>query len=620
MSQSDSKKRGGGRWVAVMVSVLVLLAAVGGGAAIINGSGAPAVSTGLTYTAQHEPITISVTESGTIEARNRVVVKSEVEGSATIIYLIPEGTIVEEGELLIELDASAYRDELAEEQMELQDAEAGLVSARENLAVAENQAQADIAEAELAYEFAQQDLEKYRADEGEYQMQLNEAEAKIALAQAEMEQARQRLEGSRQLFAKQYISETELESDSLSFQRATLDLQLARQEKQLLETYTYQRQVAQLESDVEQARLALERAKRKARADIAQAKAQLNARQANVNRERQGVARLERQIANCTIKAPTGGMVVYAPQGNRRDPEVLDEGMSVRERQELIYLPTAEAMSAEVSIHESALTKIEVGQSVRIRVDALPNATFTGRVRKIAIMAEDGGWRNPDLKQYSTQIDINEVSQALRPGMTCTAEIFVAHYSEALAVPLQTVLRVDGKPTVFVVGPDGQPQARSVEIGMDNNRKVHVVSGLESGERVLLDPPLDRAEREAYGIPEDADVETTETAETDSDAEKTADQDGQAERATEANQNLVRMLRGIERFQASGRLDRLGLSDAQLNELTNALQQLEKGEVPELSDALQNTLRSKMRAAARQRQSGAAQARNTGGSGGNRGE
>ncbi|MFW6059945.1 MAG: efflux RND transporter periplasmic adaptor subunit [Phycisphaeraceae bacterium] len=621
MSEGESKTRNGRRWIGVTVGVLALLAVAAGSAAWINGSGqASAFTGGLTYVAQREPLTISVTESGTIEARDRVVVKSQVEGNATIIYLIEEGTVVEEGDRLIEMDASSYRDQLAEERMELQDAEAGLVSAQSNLEVVKNQAQANIEEAELTYEFAKQDLEKYTAEGGEYEMQLEQAEAKITLAAAEMEQARETYNGSEELFAKKYISETELQGDKLAFDRAVSDHKLAIQEKRLLETYTKPRQMAQLQSDVRQAEMALERAKAKAKADIAQAQAQLNARQANVNRERQGVARLERQIENCTITAPTNGMVVYAPQGNRWNAEVLEEGMSVRERQELIYLPTAEAMSAEISVHESALTKVKVGQPVRLTVDALPNAAFTGEVKKIAIMAEDGGWRNPDLKQYETQIDINEVSQALRPGMTCQAEILIAHYPDVMTVPLQTVLRIDGEPTVFVVGPNGQPQPRAIEIGMDNNRKVHVKAGLEPGERVLLDPPLDRAEREAFGIPEDAEVEAAAGDDAQQD-EEAADGEGAAthrpgaEAEAQEGEELATLLRQLQRLHEAGRLDQLELTEEARREVDQALEQLEQDQQPELSESVRNTLRMKMVDMERQRRQ-RRDARGDGGGGG----
>jgi len=450
-------------------------------------------SAGLTYTASYEPFTISISESGTIESRNRVVIKSKVPGQQTIIFLKPEGAIVQPGELLVEMDSSALKDQLTGEEIKLDNAEAELIAARENLAVVKNQAEADISQAKLDFEFAKQDLAKYK--EGEFTMSLKRANSKITLARAELQQSEDRLNGSKELYDKRYISETELESDQLAKQRAQMDLELALQEKELLETYTYNRQIAQLESDVEQAEFALERAERKARANIAQADARFSARQAEVQRQQVTTKDLSTRIENCRILAPNEGMVVYAPQGNRWNASTLEEGLSVRERQDLIYLPTAKEMSAQISVHESMMNKLKIGQIANITVDALPGVKFTGTVSSIAVMPEDGGWRNPDLKQYKTELIVNEESPALRSGMTCKADILVAYYEEALTVPLQSVLRVDDKPTVYTRGRHGVPEPQVIEVGLDNNRKVRVISGLEAGTEVLLNPPLAEAER-----------------------------------------------------------------------------------------------------------------------------
>ncbi|MGF1452559.1 MAG: HlyD family secretion protein, partial [Opitutales bacterium] len=385
MSHSEKKNLATDSRLRIAAGAVVTLVVVLAGTLMLMGKKRPAdEELGLTYTVRSEPFKVSISESGSIESRNREVIKSQVEGRQTIIYLIDEGTQVEEGDLLIEFDVSELQDRLTEEEIELKNAEAELVSARENLAVVRNQAEADIAQAELDSEFAQQDLKNYR--EGEYEMALKSATSKITLAQAELQQAKDRLEGSQRLYDKRYISATELESDRLALQRAQMDLELAQEEKRILETYTYARRIAQLNSDVEQTGLALERAQRRASADIAQAEARLSAREAEVQRERISTAELSRNIENCRITAPTSGMVVYAPQGGRWDRETLEEGSEVRERQELLYLPTAAQMSARINVHETMLSKLEIGQEATIRVDALPNTVLTGNITEIAVM------------------------------------------------------------------------------------------------------------------------------------------------------------------------------------------------------------------------------------------
>jgi hypothetical protein len=99
---------------------------------------------------------------------------------------------------------------------------------------------------------------------------------------------------------------------------------------------------------------------------------------------------------------------------------------------------------------------------------------------------------NPDLKVYTTNINLETIDEGLRSGMSCKAEIIVKEYKDVVYIPLQTVLRVGGQPTVFVVK-DGVIEERKVEIGLDNNSMIAVVSGLAQGEVVLMTPPLKAA-------------------------------------------------------------------------------------------------------------------------------
>jgi HlyD family secretion protein len=478
------------RRVLAGVAGLVLVATLIGGIVVFRGD-ADATSGVPTFAVQRGPLTISVSESGTITARDQVVITSDVQGRPTIIYLIPEGQRVEKGDLLVELDSSGLQTDLVDQEIKVQNAEASLIQAQEEFAVAQSQAQSDISQAELAYRFAQEDLRKYI--EGEYPKQLEEAETQITLRAEARKQAEDSLVWSERLFAEKYISESDLERDRLAFKRADLELSMARREKDLLENFTHRRQLAQLESDVEQTQMALDRTRRSARASIVQAEARLRARQSEFDRELRRRDHIEDQIAKCRIVAPVAGMVVYATTGQgswRGNAEPLAEGQQVRERQELIHLPTASAMQAEVKVHESALDRIAVGMPVRVTVDALPGKTYTGRVSRISPLPDaQSVWMNPDLKVYSTIIELDGELTDVRTGMTCRAEILINRYPEATFVPVQSVVRVGRQPTVYVRnGTRFEP--RPVEIGLNNNRMVRIVGGLEPGEVVSLAPPL----------------------------------------------------------------------------------------------------------------------------------
>ncbi len=435
---------------------------------------------------------ISVTELGTLKSRDRVVVKSEVEGRTTILWIIAEATDVKKDDLLVELDASRLEDQKTKQEITVLNAETSFIRARENLAVTKSQTESDIAKAKLARRFAELDHQKYIG--GEYPQKIQERKAEITIARREFIRAQEKLYWSQELEKEGYITKTELEADELGLERRRLDEELADGKLVVLQEYTHVRDLEQLKSDVEQAQKALERVMLRTSADIVQADAELKAKESEFKRQETILEKTDDQIAKCRIVAPVAGMVVYSTTGRgswRGNVEPLEEGQEVRERQELIYLPTTASMMAEVKIHESSLRKVHPGMAVVITSDALPGKVLPGKVGKIALLPDATmAWLNPDLKVFSTEIYLDGDASEVRPGMSCQAEIVVEEYADTVYVPVQSVLRVGGKPTVYVVGATGVQQPREVELGLDNNRMVRIVSGLQEGEKILLAPPL----------------------------------------------------------------------------------------------------------------------------------
>ncbi len=444
-----------------------------------------------TFAVAQGPLTISVVESGTIRPREQIILKNEVEGQTVILFLIEEGTEVKTGELLVELDASQLIDQRANQQIQVINAEAAFVNARENLAVVTSQAQADIDKAALDLQFARQDLDQYR--QGEYPKLEKEAQATITLAEETLTNARNTYDWSLKLFEEKYIAEAELKKDELSWQKSQIDLELARDELNLLQNFTYKRRMAELESAAKQAEMALERVKRKVAADVVQAEAKLKASEAEFKQQQDKFAKIDNQIGKTKIYAPMDGTVIYASSTKmswRGNSEPMDEGQAVRERQELIYLPTTASYDAEIKVHESSLKKIRTGLPVQISIDALPGRTLSGRVASIAPLPDATSmFLNPDLKVYNTVIQIDGNGAELRNGMSCRAEIIVERFDNTFFVPLQAVLRVGGQPTVYVVK-GGDFTSQAVKIGLDNNRMVQILDGIAAGDEVLLTPPL----------------------------------------------------------------------------------------------------------------------------------
>ncbi|MFB3788550.1 MAG: efflux RND transporter periplasmic adaptor subunit, partial [bacterium] len=460
-----------------------------------------------TYEVQQGPLTISIIYAGTIQARDKEVIKSELEGQNAILYIAPDGARVKKGDLLLELDTSTLKDELIDQQIKVQNAEAAFINARENFEVVKSQAQSDIDKAVLTYSFAKLDLEKY--EQGDYPKSEKEALSNIQQQQEALNLAKQDVKWSQILFDQKYLAQSELDNDKLAATRAAIQTESAKDALKLLKEFTSKRQMAQLSSDVKEASMALERTQRKANANIVQASAELQAKESELERQNSKLKKLEGQIEKAVVRAEMDSVVVYASQsrGFRGNEEPLREGTLVRERQELIYLPTTSSYKADLKIHESVLDKIRINSPVRITIEALPGKVFTGHVATIAPLPDQQSmFMNPDLKVYNTEVYIDGNGDGLRSGMTCEAEIIIDQFDDALYIPVHTVLLIGGKPSVYIAKGDTM-EVRTVEIGPDNNRLIQIKSGLQKGEKVVLNPPLASAElddgtnKEKFNLP-----------------------------------------------------------------------------------------------------------------------
>lgn len=479
------------RNIIIAGSALLVTGAFLAAAAAVNDRTTKVRAGMATFTVERAPLSITLTESGTIKSRDQYVVKNEVEGRTSIIFVIDEGSIVEQGDLLIELDSSELEDRLVDQQIQVENSEADYVSASENLEVVKIQTQSNVSKAELDNQFAIEDKQKYL--EGEWPKQLMEAETDVTLKDEELRRTTDEFNWSKRLFEEKYLSETEYRADELAMKRAQLQLALSQETINLLREFTHKRRIAELDSEIEQKALTLERVRRESSSDLVQAEARLRAREAELKRQQDRLKKLEDQISKTKIYAPAKGMVVYATSSEfswRGDTEPLDEGQEVRERQELIHLPTADSMMVQIQVHESSLGKVKIGQPVQIKIDAMPESQYIGRVTKIAPLPDaQSVFMNPDLKVYDTSIMIEGVHPEMRTGMSCRATILIEDHLDAIAVPLQAVVGRGDQSLVYVVS-GNEATAREVKTGLDNKAMILITEGLRAGEKVLLTPPL----------------------------------------------------------------------------------------------------------------------------------
>lgn len=529
------------------IIIAVAVIAVGGIAwAKLSGGRTPEETEAL-FTVKPGDLLISVLESGKIQANKSVTLTCELEGQSTIISIVPEGSYVEEGDELVVLDSASLRDEIEQQQITAKSAESARTQAWEALEIQKNQNDSDTKAAELARDFALIDLKKYTGEvaytkalaayqkekelndaeakekelndteakvtelapyfaaldpekdyvDGDWHQQLLTAQNKITTANTALKLAEDKLEGTKKLKERGYVTQTELESDEFSYDKAKIELDQANEAKKLLINYDHPKQLTKFIADYEEAEKELGRAKRKAASQLAQKEADLGAKEATSNTQKLRLDKLTDQLGKTTIKAPQPGLVVYASSSGdpfRRERGLVAEGESVYERQKLIDLPDLSTLKVQVSVHESARDMIKPGQEAVVTVEALPGLTLRGHVEKVAILPDaQQNWMNPDLTVYATTVLLDERTETLKPGMTAKVEIIVAELKNVLYVPVQSVSVRNEREVCFVMR-NSESITVPVETGLANNNYIEIKSGLKKGDNVLTYAPVTATE------------------------------------------------------------------------------------------------------------------------------
>lgn len=452
-----------------------------------DGRDAAASARYLTEVVSKKPFKVNVRERATVASLKSVTLSSKVEGTTTIISIVPEGTLVKEGDLLVELDASTLVESEKQQVITKTQAGAALKKAEESLAIQVRQNESDIAAAQLALELAVLDLEKFKS--GDYLQQKSEQEGLVQVAQETLAQAEEVYTFSQRLARKGYTSQSQLEKDRISAKKSSIDLAAAKTKLQVLEEFTYPRNIKELTEKADETKRARERVERQGIATLAQFQADLEAAKLTLQVETEKLERARTQIANSKIYAPQAGEVVYASEDDRRsDAQAIAEGTSVRERQRIIELPALDQMKVDARIHESLISRVREGLPARIRVDALPGKVFTGKVMTVSSVPVEGNWMRPDLKEYSCVVSIDSKpgeNLSLKPGLTAEVEIIVQERSGVLQVPFQSVVTAGQKMYAYALTPGG-PERREIVTGASNDTHLEVLDGVLEGEKVIM--------------------------------------------------------------------------------------------------------------------------------------
>jgi HlyD family secretion protein len=404
----------------------------------------------------------ALSASGRVESSKRTLIECELEditigvkgqrisagGASVILSVIPEGSLVRKGDVLAVLDSSDYEELLRQQRMTVE------------------RARADHNQAELDYEIARLGVTEFQ--EGLMQETIKDFERRVSLARSDQERWSDRLAWSRRMKQKGYVSAGQVSNEAISQAKALFALNEERAAYRLFMNWTAPRTLKELENAV------------------VGAQATLNYQQSRLTRHLGRLAKLEKMVDLCTIRAPHDGFVIYA-NNPRRDIRI-EEGISVHQKQDLFYLPDLKELEVVASLHESIVKEVSKGMRTKVWVEGLPNRRLEGHVTEVASIPTSE-WRT-DVRYFDGTVKINNPPRGILPGMTARVEIALKARDDVLAVPAQAVASEEGHKFCYVAH-DESLERREVKLGESTEDFLEISQGLQEGEQVVLNPSPD---------------------------------------------------------------------------------------------------------------------------------
>jgi HlyD family secretion protein len=205
------------------------------------------------------------------------------------------------------------------------------------------------------------------------------------------------------------------------------------------------------------------------------------------------VQRSDRSLSVLALKAPIDGMVTL--DTNWRASSMFGNGAPFKAGDRawpgaaIAELPDLSSLNVTVRIDEAERGRIQVGQSVSVRIDAVPDRDFTGRVSEISTIASidfSGGWPFP--KNFSMTITLDNPDPRLRPGMSTNLRVATDRIPNAIIIPAGALFHKEGQSVSYVLH-GSKFDERPIEVERRSGDQLLISKGLQAGERVALQDP-----------------------------------------------------------------------------------------------------------------------------------
>lgn len=171
---------------------------------------------------------------------------------------------------------------------------------------------------------------------------------------------------------------------------------------------------------------------------------------------------------------------IYAPASGYVLQKLVTPGVNLTSGTTIVTLAPLTPVKLTFNIDQKDAAKIRKGMTVDFVCDAMPNRVYRGQIDQVAPVYD------PNTRTLALTVTIRNEDHSLAPGMFGIVTIIIGGKDFALVVPQEAILVQNGQTGVFVVGPENKVRFQPVKTGLAAEGRVEVVSGLKTGDLVVV--------------------------------------------------------------------------------------------------------------------------------------
>ncbi len=416
--------------------------------------------------------------------------------SEKILSVLPHGTKVRKGDVLLQLETKKLEEAIEESQLDLAIAEQTLANAELEFPFFEKMAPLDIEAAKRAKKYAEEELEHFlKVDRA-----LSEESARFTLKTSEdnLKYNREELKQLEQMYKDKDLTE---ETEEMVLQRTRAGVEAAEfylRSNRINTEQTLKKDIPRKEIEVRdlatRASLSLEKTLRDFAIQREQKRLALLKQRKNIIQAQRKHKDMAQDLESLTVLAPADGILYYGHEHNGTWTTgalagKLVAGSSLAPSEVELTVVAPEATTFQANVDENQIHLLSVGLKGYLVPTAFPTAEMVVTLSEFSPVPKDGHF------EARFAVTRTATDPSVFPTMTGEATLPIYRAETALSVPQTGVFRdVNSSRYVYLMKKiDGsaqlRPEKRAVKVGRSNDGKVEILEGLSEGDRVRTSKP-----------------------------------------------------------------------------------------------------------------------------------